>query len=461
MPRGALVLVAALTIAGAGCGGGDGDKGRAEAKQAAAGRVTTPAQLAGLSLADPAVAVPAGARNPTVALDRGSGVVYLAYAREVPGADPAEPLLQAVVARSVDQGRTFSEPVVVNAPDERVDTSVVSPTHVAVGPEGNVYVLYQHNVDSEYDEYGLSYLRLVRSEDQGATFSAPAAIAGPDVEGVTTTMSMASLFVAPDGDLFISFIDDREELAAKIAGAPEPSPHDHDAVPPAVQMRMVRSGDGGRTWGQSVLVAKPMCACCGTRMAQGADGPLFATTRSAFLELKGSYDAVRDPILSLSADDGTTWSPATKISDDKFKISGCPDVTAGLAVDSSGRLHAAWYTGTEAHPGVFYATSDDDGKTFTKPAALLAGEWIPYGDVKLAIDTDDHAWVAFEDRRTDQDQIRLVRMDPDGRAAFSTSWAGTAPDLTAGDGFAVVAWGTPGEHDAAGAVGLLVARPPA
>ena len=463
MRRRALLTFVVASVLGAACGsiGGEAEQAsdKAQPAQTAAGRVITPPQLAGLSLGDPNVVVPAGALNPTVALDRASDTLYLAFGREVPGPDPDEPVLQAVVARSADQGKTFSEPVVVNDPAERVDTSVVSPTHVAVGPRGEVYVLYQHNVDSEYDEHGLSYLRLVRSEDRGVTFSAPAAIAGPDVEGVTTTMSMASLFVAPDGDLFISFIDDREELAAKMAGVPEPGPHDHDAVPPAVHLRMVRSGDGGRTWGRSVLVAKPMCACCGTRMAQGGDGPLLATTRSAFLELKDSYDAVRDPILSASTDDGATWSEASKIHDDKFKISACPDVSAGLSVDSTGRLHAAWYTGTEAHPGVFYAISDDDGKTFTKPSTLLTGEWVPYGDVKLAIDGADHAWVAFEDRRADQDQIRLVRMDRQGRAAFSKTWTGTAPDLTAGDGFAVVTWGTQGEHDAAGAVGLLVARP--
>jgi len=462
MRRRALLTFVIAAVLAAACGtdsrGGE-QAAQAEPEQTASGRVVTPPKLAGLSLADPKVVVPAGALNPTVALDKASGTLYLAFTREVPGPDPTEPVLQAVVARSTDRGQTFSEPVVVNGPAERVDSSVVSPTHVAVGPEGEVYVLYQHNVDSDYDEYGLSYLRLVRSEDRGSTFSAPVAIAGPAVEGVTTTMSMASLFVAPDGDLFISFIDDREELAAKIAGLPEPDAHDHDAVLPAVHLRTVRSGDGGRTWGRSVLVAKPMCACCGTRMAQGGDGPLFATTRSAFLELKDSYDAVRDPILSTSADDGATWSEATKIHDDNFKISACPDVSAGLAVDSTGRLHAAWYTGTEAHPGVFYAVSDDDGKTFTTPATLLTGEWVPYGDVKLALDGDDHAWIAFEDRRADEDQIRLVRMDPRGRAAFSKAWTGTAPDVTAGDDFAVVTWASQGEHDAAGAVGVLVAGP--
>ncbi|MGH9001069.1 MAG: hypothetical protein ACRDY7_16945 [Acidimicrobiia bacterium] len=71
--------------------------------------------------------------------------------------------------------------------------------------------------------------------------------------------------------------------------------------------------------------------------------------------------------MSASRDDGDTWSKPAKVHDDGFKISGCPDVHAGLAVDSTGLLHAAWYTGTESHPGVYYATSDDGGKTFSRP----------------------------------------------------------------------------------------------
>ncbi|MGH9024030.1 MAG: hypothetical protein ACRDV9_13195 [Acidimicrobiia bacterium] len=69
------------------------------------------------------------------------------------------------------------------------------------------------------------------------------------------------------------------------------------------------------------------------------DGPPFATTRSDWKELKESKDAVRDPFLSISTDAGTTWSEATKIHDDGFKISGCPDISAGLAVvsDTKGR----------------------------------------------------------------------------------------------------------------------------
>jgi hypothetical protein len=169
MRRRALLRFAIASLVTGACGDNAGDGAGSAANQpaTAAARVVNPAKLAALSLAEPNVVVPAGARNPTVALDPSTGRLYLAWAREVPGPNPAEPVLQAVVAHSTDQGKTFSEPVVVNGPTERVDSSVVSPTQVAVGPQGEVYVLYQHNVDSEYDEYGLSYLRLARSEDRG------------------------------------------------------------------------------------------------------------------------------------------------------------------------------------------------------------------------------------------------------------------------------------------------------
>ncbi|MGH9001070.1 MAG: hypothetical protein ACRDY7_16950 [Acidimicrobiia bacterium] len=47
----------------------------------------------------------------------------------------------------------------------------------------------------------------------------------------------------------------------------------------------------------------------------------------------------------------------------------------------------------------------------------MRDDWIPYGDVKLALDDEDHAWVAFEDRRSEEaDLVRVVRVDLDGRS---------------------------------------------
>jgi hypothetical protein len=359
----------------------------------------------------------------------------------------------------------------VSDPADRVASSTVSPPQVAVGPRGEVFVLYEHHDPAPKGWYkgvpqstgegwyaGRSLLRLARSDDRGKTFSAPIDIGGEGVERERTTIAMLNLFVAPDGDVFVSWLDFRETMAYMFANHKPPPPEERTAT----ELRVARSSDGGRTFARSALVSKPTCECCGTKVVQGASGPLYATTRGESRELKGSYDAVRDHFVSASHDDGVTWSPPVKFHDDRFKVSACPDITPGMGVDSKGRLHAAWYTGTDRNPGVLYARSDDQGKTFSTPVALLTDEWIPYADVKLAIDAADHAWVAFEDRRGERDLIQVARISPDGRVARSSAWPGTAPDITSLDEGVIVTWRTQpaNEPQGAGAIEWLIARPP-
>ncbi|MGH6829619.1 MAG: sialidase family protein, partial [Methylocella sp.] len=102
--------------------------------------------------------------------------------------------------------------------------------------------------------------------------------------------------------------------------------------------------------------------------------------------------------------------------------------------------------------------------SFSEPLALLTDEWVPYADVKLALDSHDNAWVAFEDRRGETDLIHLVRVTPNGTVSRAEPWPGTIPDVAAHGDSAVVAWGglAPEENDEqGGAVHVLVARPEA
>ena len=391
--------------------------------------------------------------------------MYAAWASDVPlpeddvlvdGEVPPR-LFQVVVATSDDGGRTFGEPVVVSPPGMRVRSMAVSPTQVAVGPEGEVYVLYLENTPRDLPDfaYGVSTVWLSRSDDGGRSFSEPVAVTGEGGEGVVTSTEMATLFVAPDGDLFVSFLDYREAIQAAIdkeAGTRPPA----RPSKPATQLRITRSADGGRSWSPSVLVARPTGECSGTQAAQGkAESPLLVTTRSEWLEVKGSSDAVRDPIVAISTDDGATFGTARKISDDRFKTGGCPDVTAGLAADAGGRVHAAWYTGAAPAPGVYHATSDDHGATWSRPRPLLTDDWVPAGDVRLMVDDRGAAWVAFEDRRDEkEDRVQVVRVAPGGGVDASTPWSGRAPYLAnAGDGV-IVAWDQRAHGDLVGSVNV-------
>lgn len=456
-----MAALAALAALGACAGAGSQGTG-ADAAREAASATRPPLQDVGLDVSAPTMVHPGAGLFPTTAVDPRSGAVYASWAREVPG--PAsrdeDPLLEAVVARSDDNGATFGEPVVVSPPGMPVHTRSVSPTQVEVGPGGEVFVLFKHVEDLPGYDSPRRLIHLVRSDDGGRTFSEPVDVASEAVEGVVSSTDMLDLFVAPDGDVFVAFLDSREKIAAALAkeaaGAPvsgHRGGHRDEETPEVNTMRLARSTDGGRTFAPSVLVAKPVCVCCATQVAQGQDTPLFATTRSEWMELKGSTDAVRDPFLSISRDEGRTWSEAVKIHDDRFKVSGCPDVNAGLAVDSKGRLHAAWYTGTDRGPGVYYAVSDDDGETFSEPMALLADEWVPYADVVMAVD-DDAAWIAYEDRRSDDDQIQVARVDAEGRVTYSEAWPGNTPELAARDDEALVVWSeSAGEDSEDGGLG--------
>ncbi len=438
-----------------------------------AGRVhqpsPAPAAVAPLVLSEALTLKQAGGRNPTVAVDRRAGTVYLAWAQEVPEAPPAppekngeraDPKLQVLLARSDDGGRRFETPVVMNSPKDRVQSHTVSPTQVAVGPRGEVYVLYSHH-DFEFKQPGWkggrSVLRLARSDDGGRRFAAPIEIGGESVEGVVGSPSMINLFVAPDGALYASWLDYRESYLYVLALKKEPP----EGQWPPTQLRVARSTEGGRRFASSTLVTKPVCGCCGTKVAQGTEGPLYASTRAEWPELKSSVDAVRDIIVATSRDHGASWSQAVKVHDDRFKISGCPDVAPGLSVDSRGRLHAAWYTGSERKAGVFYAVSTNGGKSFSAPLALLSDEWVPYADVKLALDASDNAWVAFEDRRGETDLIHLVRVAPDGALTRAKPWPGTIPDVAALGDSVVVAWGglAPEEEQQGGGIQALIASP--
>jgi hypothetical protein len=421
-----------------------------------------------LARSEPITLSPSGGHGATVAVDPRNGAVYLAWAQKAPKAPndvedrekrKKDVSLSVLVARSDDGGRRFGAPVAASRPGDHVRAYTVSPARVAVGPQGDVYVQYgdeDPDFSLEGSYLGRMYLRMARSLDGGRSFEPPVQIGGEAVEGAVASLGMTNLFSAPDGALYSSWLDSRESIAYVLANKKHPPKNIY-----ASQLRVARSDDRGRSFQKSTLVTEPVCVCCGTKVAQGKDGPVYAGTRGlAWQAVKGSADPVRDIVVAASHDRGATWDAAVKLHDDGFKVSACPDVTAGLAVDSKGRLHAAWYTGSDRRPGVFYAVSSDRGKSFSEPVALLTDDWLPYGDVKLALDAKENVFVAFEDRRGDVDLIRLARIGADGSVLHAEPWPGTGPDLAAIGDAALIVWGgiNPASEEQGGAVELATVR---
>ncbi|MGH6829617.1 MAG: sialidase family protein [Methylocella sp.] len=372
--------------------------------------------------------------DPTVAVNPETGARYAAWIK--PGKDSK----QVVMARS-DDGQNFTDAVVVSGGDTDIVSATVSPAQVAVGPKGEVYVLYERRIASRIFEGGRGIPRLARSSDGGRSFEAAVDVAAAD--GVETSAESPGLAVASNGAVIVAWLDHREAFAR--AKLPEDQrPEDKrwlDSDDPEVEVRLSRSTDGGRNFSPSVLVADGASERSRIALKFSPDGRLYGAWRAKLNQFKGSYDAVRDVLVAFSGDGGLSWSSSVKVHDDRFKVGDCPEITVGMDTDSEGRLHVAWYTGTGVRPGIYYAVSADHGLSFSKPLTLLTDSWVPYADVKLAVDGSDQAWVAFEDRRDESgERVVLTRIDPRGTPPQPRSWPGQAPDLAAHSDSVTLLW---------------------
>ncbi|MGH8548689.1 MAG: hypothetical protein ACRERU_08860 [Methylococcales bacterium] len=267
----------------------------------------------------PGILAPAGS-DPTVAVNTETGTRYAVWIR------PAKDSNQLVVARS-DEGQNFTDPVVASGSDTDIVSATLSPAQVAVGPKGEVYVLYERRIASGIFEPGRSIPRLARSKDGGQNFEAAVDVAAAD--GVETSAESSGLAVASDGAVIVAWLDHREAFArAKL-------PHDQrsedkrwlDSDDPEVDVRLSRSTDGGRNFGPSVLVADGASKRSRIALKFSPDGRHYDAWRAKLNQFKGSYDAVRDVLVAFSGDGGLSWSSPLKVHDDRFKAGDCPQIT--------------------------------------------------------------------------------------------------------------------------------------
>ncbi|MBV8855395.1 MAG: exo-alpha-sialidase [Acidobacteria bacterium] len=254
------------------------------------------------------------------------------------------------------EGKTSGTPVRVNPQAGQATAWRGDPPTLAVSPDGAVYVGW--TARDEAAEHAAT-LYLSASLDGGQSFGPPSKVnddARPGVHG------MHSLAVGEGGRVFVAWLDERdiEPVAADPASAPA---HMHTESNRVVYF--ASSADGGRTFSRNVKVAGEVCPCCKTSLAVGEDGRVYVAWRQV---LPGNY---RHIAVAASADGGRSFSPASIVSDDRWELAGCPVSGPALAAGAGGRLRVLWYTAGEAgRPGLYWAESNDGGRTFSPRAAL-------------------------------------------------------------------------------------------
>lgn len=244
-------------------------------------------------------------------------------------------------AASSDNGATFSAPTAIaTVGDGVIDAHGDARPKIVALKDGTLLASYTTRPDKQM----IGTIFTARSTDGGKTFSAPQALLS---EG---GQRFDSILVNRKGRIYAGWLDKTHALKAKAEGK--------EFLGSGVAFAY--SDDGGKTFkGKSILIDHA-CECCRMSGALDKDGtPVFAWRQV----LDGN---VRDHMVAkLSAD--AAQATATRVSDDDWAINSCPHHGPSIAIDAAGDWHVVWFTKGKKRQGLHYARSLDAGKSFSEP----------------------------------------------------------------------------------------------
>ena len=406
----------------------------------------------------------ASAGDPVVAFNSDGAVRYASISLDLEefrfGPFFGEVVVSSIVVARSDEGKTWSLPVRTDE-RRRVNTQILPGGSVdqprgfvfvdfldkpwfRIGPhpDADIDVLYvtytvfrnQYNVEYLGDLAILvliqveSVIEMVHSEDGGSTWSGPLEVSprvlqtfgsesspegeedgtktapeGQEAEGLRRVVQGSSIGIAPDGTLYIAWMDTTDDRPFEGTG----------------EIYVVRSDDGGESITDPKRIAitleppfRPRAnffrfwASAFPQVGAGPDGNVYI----AFTAIP-SRDPEDDGDLFLvrSDDRGETWTRPEVLNDDK---TGRLQFFPSLDVDPKGGVHVMWGDmrldpkQTEYH--IYYTSSEDDGETWATNTrvsdapsnpnfAFPGGRFI--GDYFSLEATDDDIYMVWADSR--------------------------------------------------------------
>ncbi|MFQ5635613.1 MAG: sialidase family protein [Gammaproteobacteria bacterium] len=270
------------------------------------------------------------------------------------------------------------------------------------------------------------------SADGGDAWATPLT---PHTDGTSTEHGFVTLFPW-SGGIGAVWLDGRD-MAPDNGGE---APPDESRPGGGMTLRFAQFAfDGGRL--DEGEIDNFVCDCCMTDVAMTSRGPVVAYRDR-------TREEIRD--ISVARYVGSGWSVPVTVSDDRWKIAGCP--VNGPAIDADGeRVVVAWYGAPNRKSRVKLAWSDDAGQTFTEPTVVDAAG--VRGRVDVVLLPDGSAAVSWVSRSGEEAGVLRTRRVPrtgeagpvrvvaEGRYSRNAGF----PQMVMADGRLVYAWPEPTE----------------
>ncbi|MBD0324808.1 MAG: exo-alpha-sialidase [Pyrinomonadaceae bacterium] len=351
------------------------------------------------------------AAEPSIAAGR-DGTAYIVWIEH--GANKQADVL---VARLDVEGRLTGAPVRVNPKAGEAKGWRGDPPTIAVAPDKTVYVGWTARAA---EKGPATTLYLSASRDEGRTFDAPVKV---NDDEKPASHGMHSLAVSADNRVYVAWLDERNvpPLPEHLPGANQKT---MEHAEPNSELFFAHSADGGRTFSANKRLAGEACPCCKTALVAGRGNQVYASWRQV---LPGDF---RHIAVASSTDGGQTFAQPQVISDDKWKITGCPVSGPALAVANDGALRAVWYTAGEGgSAGLYWAESRDEGRTFGERKLLAAGQ--VRGNPSLLLDEQYNLFAVWESDEEKEPRILSSRLAANSIAAATSTTLADHAELPA------------------------------
>lgn len=280
-----------------------------------------------------------------------------------------------------------------------------SPPTLEILPGGTLVAGYSVALPGKWK----SEIRVQSSSDQGATWSAPRLI-HPERSGSHSFLSSA---ITSTGTAAFAWLDNR-----------------------AGQMGVYASSTrDGQTFAPNQTVDDTTCQCCGTALFAGRGGEVWLAYRDL------EPEDLRDFRVLRSRSDPPSFETGAKLSEDAWKINGCPETGVRFAQAPDGPLWAVWFTAGGV-PGV-YATSSQDGGASFAPRTLVSEPGKSARHPEIGVLPDGRIAVLYE-TVGDGGSHPIVARIRDGQGTWSpprtVAEGGSYPRFAAGPGGTALAF---------------------
>jgi hypothetical protein len=324
------------------------------------------------------------------------------------------------VANSKDGGRSFSAPVQVTKERLNLDWGPDARPKIAIDRNGGIALAFSIFRDKAFNGQVLA----TRSADGGKAFAEPRPITASN-----ESQRFEALALDADGTVFGAWLDKRNRVPAQQRG------QKYDGA----GLFFASSRDGGATYSESRLAQDNTCECCRLGLAFAGPGRPVVVFRNIF------EGGVRDHAV-VAFSDLATPGEVHRISRDDWQIAACPHHGPSLSISPDGTYHVAWYTNGKVRKGLFYARSQDGGRTFSEPIPIGRPDRNPTRPYVIAGPRETAmVWKEFDGEKT---TVNLMTSHDDGvswsapKAVASTADTSDHPLLVSDGRRSFLSWMT-------------------